>query len=406
MPQYPFDSEIINTREQILSNDLDIIGNQPNFALREFLKQSVIASKGSFEGVLNNPDSWPSPFNYKAYSLSEGFRIKNTTSPLVVAAQAGTAFQYVPFLDSRDLGIGGTPGVEDRSSFKTLYLSQNQNFTVPSTSFTGRRVDLIEARFRNDVTDLVSRNVYASPGHFTPEMVAKTLTHDLYGQIGYVNAPSDSTAHLGYKVGVVNPSGIAVVPSITYGYAPLCEIWIEGGATPVITQRHIADRREIYSPHGIKRASFQISKACNHSTYSAGALYGIQAPPGVWIANYDSLWGITTNVGAYTTFVLAVPGSSVFSYNISVNILNAMAAVPLSPNRILTPMLKYEGIIAPEQGRLSWPNVPYGMYLIAFTIMSMSTYIAEGTITKIQQANDAITVDPDPIIYGVSVEWF
>jgi hypothetical protein len=411
MPSKPSDQEVINTREKLISSDFNAISSQEGRILRELLQHFTAP-------VYPQSGGWPEGYPTYLRCPGDGLRVYPSIhgTPLAVSVHPGVGFYYWPSTDANNVSIGGVSGLDDRSPYRLLYLSDYQTLVVPSTSFVGRRVDIIEARYRNDLTDLASRDVatLAPDGSligFTPQLVAKTLTKDLLGQIGQVNAPNDSIACLSYKVGVVNPVGPGAVPAGTAGYATLSEVWILGGSTPTITVRHIADRRHEISQAGIHRASFVISKAGNTGAFAPGTLVSTHSPPGVWILNNDAGSPPANNVGAWTAWVVLVPGHYVSSFRVSVQCLSALlddatgAPPPPYPQytHVTTAQVRQYPILAPTQGSAPASDGPYGCYGLPFELKTM-VYQSGGAMfgnAGIQNADG----DIDPVIYGVEVEW-
>lgn len=166
-----------------------------------------------------------------------------------------------------------------------LVLSADQAFTVPAPPTAGNsRIDIIEVRPQYTATDPATVGVFNTATEvYDPVTRNKTLTWDLYGLTGSVNAPSDSTACISYKVGQVAAGGItsATEPSTTSGYIKVARINVVGGVA-LIEQDDICDMRPLLFPNGIcnVRGHFAIPGIAA-GVGTSEAVYTLSLPPGV-----------------------------------------------------------------------------------------------------------------------------
>lgn len=150
-----------------------------------------------------------------------------------------------------------------------LVLSAAQAFTIPTLPPAGSsRIDLIEVRPQYTATDSTTTAIFNETTLvYDPTTRNKSLSWDLRGLTGNVNAPNPSTACISYVRGVEAVGAItaATLPSTTAGYIRLARINLDnsGGALTSVSQDMIADLRPLLFPH---------------NTFVAGASYNL---PGV-----------------------------------------------------------------------------------------------------------------------------
>lgn len=181
----------------------------------------------------------------------------------------------------------GADYLERSSLGATLVLSADQQFAVPAPPTAGSsRIDIIEVRANYTATDPATVGVFNTATRvFDPATRNKSLTWDLNGLTGSVNAPNNSTAAISYKVGAVAAGGIilATEPSTTPGYIKIARINVVGGVS-LIEDRDIADKRPLLFPNGLcnVRGHFSIPGIAA-GVGTTEALYTLSLPPGVTV---------------------------------------------------------------------------------------------------------------------------
>lgn len=172
-----------------------------------------------------------------------------------------------------DLGVGAP-----------LVLSAGQNLTVPSSPTAGNsRIDIIEVKasyFANEPQTVGIFNTISSV--FDATSRNSSLTWDLAGHTGTVNAPNPSTAPISYVVGASASGGIsaATEPSTTPGYVKIARINL-AGAVATITQDLIADLRPAIRPAGMLNLSALLTLPGTSAGLGSESFDAAELPPGV-----------------------------------------------------------------------------------------------------------------------------
>ena len=170
--------------------------------------------------------------------------------PFGVYVQSGLGYNY--FGPANATNIDSNQGADWELNARwavPLALSQNQSFTVPPPPAVGNsRIDIIEVRADYLANDPQTVGIFNTGTEvFNPTVLNKSLTWDLYGRTGTVNAPNPSTACISYVVGQTVAGGIAgaTEPSVTPGYLQVARINLDasGGAIAVLTDGMLADKR-------------------------------------------------------------------------------------------------------------------------------------------------------------------
>lgn len=266
MSDKPFDREAWNTRERPYSTDNNYEASYADLALREILV-NLLNTRISVSNDASNTTP-PTSFFGEAFKVRPG-------GALAVNVTKGIGL----FGDPTNLptAIGGLVGVNDLSAYKPLVLTELEAIAVPANASGNPRIDIIEVRYRQELTDATNRDIMTPtpPYVFSPGLVSKTLTWALNGQQGTVVTPAPSTAYISYVRGI--PAGSPVAPSVTSGYVKICEIAVANGAA-TINAADITDYRRIFAPYGMQRAALEITGVPLSATYSITKL---NAPPGV-----------------------------------------------------------------------------------------------------------------------------
>lgn len=306
-----FDREVWNLRERPWSTDNNAEASYSDLALRE-----VIDRLTTPRASITDPTMQTTP---PPTFVGDGLKVvAQSPAAMAVDVSAGVGFQGDAA--SVPVDIDGIGGVNDVSRLKPLILSALESFVVPANATGLTRIDIIEVRYRRELSDSTSRDIMPTtpPFTFAPTMVNKTLTWDAFGQTGQVTSPADSTAVLSYKVGVAG----AGTPATTTGYVLLCAITVASGSVS-IAQSVIDDKRALTAVHGLQRIAMTVTSQPSAGTHTISAL---TAPPGVevTVANDTSTidfnnFIVTVKPGAQATNVVPHPamsnlGMAIFAY--------------------------------------------------------------------------------------------
>lgn len=275
MADIPFDREILNPLERPLADDINLVETYTERALREFVDRLTAPRSSNTDASGTIP---PASF------VGDGFWVR-PGGGMSVNVSKGLGF----FADAVDLptAIGGIVGVDDHQRYKPLVMSAAQNLAVPAApAGPNSRIDIIEVKVRRALIDLTGRDLFdPGSGNFIAGLVDKTLTWDLFGQTGVVTDPANNTSPLGYKIGI--PGNPPAVPPTSPGYVKISEVRIPSAPVAAITDAHLGDFRQIYSPHGYYQCSFRISIPFPGG-YGAGfylpTLSNVKTPAGVRLA--------------------------------------------------------------------------------------------------------------------------
>lgn len=264
MADKTFERVIISPRERPLSSDVNLASSVLDRALRDFL---LLA--GESRVAYNDPTGLPTnSFVAQSFQASAG-------AGLSVNLHLGMGFQY----NGTDVpaDIDGILGLDDKSYYKPLYLSADQNLIVPTADPTNPRYDIIEVKCDRRRENALTRDVFNPTSEvYDPTLVLKSLAFDLYGR----NGVNDTTAGINYKTGTpgVSPSA----PSVDSGYVKIAEIHVPAAATS-LTAANIIDYRRTYHQYGAMRGSVSYTGPVN-AALAAPAVTGANLPPGWKIA--------------------------------------------------------------------------------------------------------------------------
>lgn len=261
MANNSFDREIINVRERPLSSDILTGSSEMDFTIREALKH-LLASRSN---TLATDAAIPAQG-----FLADSFQIELGTA-LQIALKPGIGF--MPNSADVPFNINSVIGLDDRSILKPVVLVGSQPFTVPAPDAVQNRYDLIEVQYSRQVTDPSSRDILNTiTGQFVPNMVAKTLTFTLDGNISY-----GGVAAINYKTGTLGGG----LPAASPGYMAIGAIHVKHSVSS-ITEEDLIDLRPTLTANGVLTASicFDVDLNPLSGTYKQ-ILAGTQSlPPG------------------------------------------------------------------------------------------------------------------------------
>jgi hypothetical protein len=170
-----------------------------------------------------------------------------------------------------------------------LVLSAAQAFTIPTLPPAGSsRIDLIEVRPQYTATDPTTTAIFNETTLvYDPTTRNKSLSWDLRGLTGNVNAPNPSTACISYVRGVEAVGAItaATLPSATAGYTRLARINLDnsGGALTAVSQDMIADLRPLLFAGNLMHTGMRLAFPGKAAGLGTGLVGMRQKCPGVWI---------------------------------------------------------------------------------------------------------------------------
>ena len=237
MSKKPFDREVFNQREKLISGDFNLMQSYSDLAVREFILHTASPRTSVSSDILLR--------NYGARFASDGFKVR-PASPFGMSVVVGSGLGVIANSTDVPTDIDSISGLNDTSALKPVVLAESQEFIVPDNAGVLTRIDIIEVAYNRDVTDTQTRDILnQTSGSFLPGAVDKTLSWGLDGLTGNVVFPASSSEPLSYKRGPAT----GAVPPTTSGYTKIAEIVVAPGAT-TIEESNIADFRKIIGPYG------------------------------------------------------------------------------------------------------------------------------------------------------------
>ena len=268
MSDKAFDRTITNERERPLSSDQNQALSQQDRVLRDMLQELCAPRFSTGIDLATTPTSG---------FIGDGFKVR-AESPASMNVTVANGFGFLYNAGDVPAAIGGVVGLDDRSSYKPVYLSANEVIAVDAAPGAGNnRIDIIEVNYYRRAENLLSRAVLnVGTGVFAPLNIYKTLSFLLDGHSGRVVTPNPSTAAIGYKVGTAAAAGGEVAPATTAGYTKIAEIHVVGGVANIAANA-VADYRRMLYAGGIGRAS---ARWIQHVA-AVPSGFQLSAPPGV-----------------------------------------------------------------------------------------------------------------------------
>ena len=301
--------------------------------------------------------------------------------PFGVYVQSGLGYNY--FGPANATNIDSNQGADWELNARwavPLALSQNQSFTVPPPPAVGNsRIDIIEVRADYLANDPQTVGIFNTGTEvFNPTVLNKSLTWDLYGRTGSVNAPAASTACISYVTGQVAAGDItaATEPTTTAGYIKIAQINLDASAGPIaaVTQSMIADHRPLLFPQGMLTIAGRFTTAGKAAGLGSINFDTIEAPPGVRVAAVVNTGGAAPAVGtAYLANIYVIGGG----------------LVPRSPGGVpFNPQLK--GAVAVTAGR----------QLVGYTVNPTTSRLTLGDVSLLDGTTTGWSVYGDSVAYG------
>jgi hypothetical protein len=336
----------------------------------------IAAGTAYGQNVFSSPGSCVPSAMLGARGFSGGgfyVAVDSTAPPFGVTVQAGVGYNYVGPASATDIDSNqGADWVLNNSWAVPLVLSADQDFIVPAPPAVGSsRIDIIEVRADYLAADPQTVGIF-DPGSsaFNPTVSNKSLSWDLAGRTGSVNAPSVSTACISYVKGqsAVGAITAATVPSTTSGYIKIAQINLDasGGAIAAVTEAMIADYRPLLFPQ---------STLCVGGRFTAAGVLGglgsinfgsVEVPPGVHVVGLVQTGAAAPSVGsAYPVYVYIFGGDlRPRSAGLTPGFPEYRGAVSTSPsgNRYVAAGSVYGILDATEVSRLSGGAVGWSTY--------------------------------------------
>lgn len=295
MSDKPFDRVVAYDLAVLRHEHINRQASQVDTTFRELIRQLIVRRSGNFG------DS-----SFSATAVSRQGFFNAAFRPTWSGGMNVQLFAGVGFLLSAapptETDIDSVSGLDDMSVLKPVVLTEHVTVAVP-TSGALPRIDLIEVTFARRRSDSESLSYLSDPTTGTLS-TAGFLTNFGWGlsssDLGYVSAPSNSTAYIGYKQGVENASPSA--PSVTSGYTALCYIYVPAGLTTMANQ-YIYDRRPLIDPGTVR-----VTLTKDAGTGGGLTLHTLDAPPGVEVRVVED----TGTTCAFTVYVLAPNAKAVY----------------------------------------------------------------------------------------------
>ena len=278
MSNKPFDRNISNTREKLISGDFNLMQAYSDLAVREYLLRVYSPRTSIVSDVLDR--------SYSARFASDGFKVR-PTSPTGLSVTVGAGLAFIGSPTDSQTSIDSITGLNDTNALKPVVLTEDQEFIVPANNGLLPRIDIIEVAYNKEVTDTETREVLnQTSGNFANTAVDKTFSWSLDGLTGTVVSPSLSLQPLSYKIGPTS----GAMPDITSGYTKIAEVYVPPSAS-TIEDANIADFRKLFCPAGQMLVSAVISlPKVNFGVTTEASLkptvLSLSAPAGVSVSCY------------------------------------------------------------------------------------------------------------------------
>lgn len=301
--------------------------------------------------------------------------------PFGVYVQSGFGYNYLGPVTATNIDSNQGADWELNARWAVpLALSQNQAFTVPAPPAVGNsRIDIIEVRADYLANDPQTVGIFNTGTEvFNPTVLNKSLTWDLYGRTGSVNAPAASTACISYVTGQTAAGAItaATEPTTTAGYIKIAQINLDASAGPIaaVTQGMIADHRPLLFPQGTLSIAGRFTTAGKAAGLGSINFDTIEAPPGVRVAAVVNTGGAAPAAGtAYLANIYVIGGD----------------LVPRSPGGVpFNPQLK--GAVAVTAGR----------QLVGYTVNPTTSRLTLGDVSLLDGTTAGWSVYGDSVAYG------
>ena len=305
MANLPFDRVVWNPLEKALSTDWNLNTSEQDRSLRD----TMLALMN-----LRAPTSFSSSIGIGYPALAEGFVggsfmvVPNNPDDMSVNIVPGIGFLSNPSVTT---GVDSISGLNDLSLYSPVALSSTQNVTVPVVSTVGReRFDRIEIKVDRRLSTSTTPVLNPSTGVFGTDLLKKTMSYSLDGDIGSVSASSASIAGISRKQGAEAVIGAASPPLATSGYVTLAIIRVYQGMSS-ITGYHIQDVRNVIAPNG----SFDV---CLRMDVESDTYFGftnptVSAPPGVYCSFVPFLDGSNNQTKMRGTFYVRCGDTSKYA---------------------------------------------------------------------------------------------
>jgi hypothetical protein len=381
MANLPFDRVVWNPLEKALSTDWNLNTSEQDRSLRD----TMLALMN-----LRAPTSFSPSIGIGYPALAEGFIggsfMVGSTNPagMFVEILPGIGFLSNPSVTT---GVDSISGLNDLSLYSPVALSSPQEIPVPAVSTVGyERFDRIEIKVDRRLSTSTTPVLNPSTGIFGTDLLKKTMSYSLDGDIGSVTASNPSTAGISRKQGVEAVIGSASPPEATSGYVTLAIVRVYQGMTS-ITGYHIQDVRNVIAPNG----SFDVCLRARVE-YVDGIFdfteQIVSAPPGVYCTFVPFLDGSNDQTKMRGTFYIrcgdtskyAITDASVHFGSHDTGMVGISAAYYGMTNGFTTVTIPYTASTSPGtlQNNLANYGVPSIPVSVNQDLLAFSLYGGEG----------------------------
>ena len=293
--------------------------------------------------------------------------------PFGITVQKGVGYNYLGPVSATDIDANqGADWVLNNSWAAPIVLSGDQDFTVPAPPSVGNsRIDIIEVRADYLAANPQTVGIF-DPGSsvFNPTVANKSLTWDLLGRTGSVNAPNPSTAPISYVTGQSAAGNIASapIPSTTSGYIKIAHINLDasGGAIAAITEEMIADFRPMLFPQSTLCVGGRFTTAGVVGGLGSINFDSVEVPAGVHVvALVQTGAGAPSAGSAYPVYVYIFAGNlTPRSAGLTPGSPEFRGSVATAPtgNRYISSGASYGTLDATDVSRLSGGAVGWSTY--------------------------------------------
>lgn len=336
----------------------------------------IAAGTAYGQNVFSSPGSCLSSAMLGARGFSGGgffVAVDSSSPPFGITVQKGVGYNYLGPASATDIDANqGADWVLNNSWAVPFVLSADQDFTVPAPPAVGSsRIDVIEVRADYLATDPQTVGIF-DPGSsvFNPTVANKSLSWDLAGRTGTVNAPSASTAPISYVKGQTVVGGIAsaTAPSVTSGYVQIARINLDasGGAIAAVTEEMIADYRPLLFPQSTLHVGGRFTTAGVIGGLGSINFDSVELPAGVHVVGLVQTGAGAPSAGfAYPVYVYIFAGNLLpRSAGLTPGSPESRGAVGVAPtgNRYVAVGSTYGTLDATDVARLSGGAVGWSTY--------------------------------------------
>lgn len=294
MANLPFDRVVWNPLEKALSTDWNLNTSESDRSLRD----TMMALMNLRANATASP-SVGSPLLAAGFIGGSFMVVPQSPNDMTVNITPGIGFLPNPSITA---GIDGISGLNDSSQYSPVVLSSTQNIVIPDVVTPGwERFDRIEIKVDRRLSTSTTPVLDPSTGVFGTDLLKKTMSYALDGDVGSVSWSAASIAGISRKEGFEAPLGSAAVPAATAGYVTIAVIRVYEGM-PSLNAYFIKDTRNMISENGSFDVCLRVRVELD--TYFSFSETVVGAPPGVHCSFVPFLDGSNNQTKMRGTFYI------------------------------------------------------------------------------------------------------